>query len=390
MSPTPASFASPTRPASWSWEATSESVAERYGIAIDQVVRFDTNTSPAAPDRVREILAAGQWEFPLSEYPPSDYGRLVEAAATRYGVAREELLVGAGADEILDLLAKAFIPAGGAAVVPMPTYPMYGILTDQRRAVVVRVPRLPAERGHALDIDAVRAAAAEPADNGALPSLVWLCSPNNPTGRAEPAGVIEQLLAGLRRDAEAAGRDLPTVSLDEAYIEFTDGSLAALREQYPRLVVLRTMSKAYAIAGLRVGFAIARPEVIEEIAVYRPPGSVSTVSVDVAAALLADDSIAASRVRDITAERERMAAGLRDAGWAPEPSTTNFLLLTFPSPAAAEAAGEGLLSRGLIPRTFPASHPLAHCLRLTVRSVEQDDRLIAAAHAIARQQGTGA
>jgi histidinol-phosphate aminotransferase len=259
---------------------------------------------------------------------------------------------------------------------------MYGILTDQRRAEVVRVDRRGAEAGYALDVDAIRVAASEPAENGAHPGVVWLCSPNNPTGRAEPANTIADLLTGLAHDADAAGRAHPTVVLDEAYTEFTGGSLAPLRFDYPRLVVLRTMSKAYSIAGLRVGFAIARPEVIEEIAVYRPPGSVSNISVDVAAALLADATLAPARVAVIAAERERFAERLRDAGWDPQPSTTNFLLVAFATPAAAEDAGEGLLSRGLIPRTFPASHPLAHCLRLTVRNPEQDDRLVAAAREI--------
>jgi histidinol-phosphate aminotransferase len=139
------------------------------------------------------------------------------------------------------------------------------------------------------------------------------------------------------------------------------------------------MSKAYAIAGLRVGFAIARPEVIREIAVYRPPGSVTNISVDIAAALLADDGIAPARVAEVSAERERFRAGLRDAGWSPEPSTTNFVLVDFMTAEAAGQAAEGLLSRGLVPRTFPATHPLAKCLRLTVRSATENDRLLAAA-----------
>jgi histidinol-phosphate aminotransferase len=386
MSTSASSFASPTKPASWSWEATSESVAERYGIPVETVVRFDQNTAPSPPAAVRELLAAGRFEVELSEYPPSDYGRLVEAAAERYGVGRDELLVGAGADEILDLCAKAFLPAGGAAIVPIPTYPMYGILTDQRRAAVVRVPRRGPEAGHALDVDTVRAAAAEPAENGALPGVVWLCSPNNPTGRAEPAGVIAELLGALARDAEAAGRPQPTVILDEAYIEFAGESLASLRASYPRLVVLRTTSKAYSIAGLRVGFAVARPEIIDEIAVYRPPGSVSTISVDVAAALLSDAALAPSRVAAIATERQRFSDHLREAGWDPQPSTTNFVLVAFGSAGAAEAAAEGLLSRGLIPRTFPQDHPLAHCLRLTVRNREQDDRLVTAAREIGAGQ----
>jgi histidinol-phosphate/aromatic aminotransferase/cobyric acid decarboxylase-like protein len=142
------------------------------------------------------------------------------------------------------------------------------------------------------------------------------------------------------------------------------------------------MSKAYAIAGLRVGFAIARPELIDEISTYRPPGSVSIVSVEVAAALLPDQALVDDRVEEVTAERARLAAGLGEAGWTVAPSATNFVLVSFASPAAADVAAETLLARGLIPRTFPAGHPLDHCLRLTVRNREQDDRLIAAARDI--------
>ena len=112
MSPTPVTFSSPTAPASYSWEATDEEVAARYGVPIEQIVRFDLNTSPAAPELAGRVLAAGTFETGLSEYPPSDYRRLVAAAAARYGVAPEELLVGAGADEILDLVGKAFLPRG--------------------------------------------------------------------------------------------------------------------------------------------------------------------------------------------------------------------------------------------------------------------------------------
>lgn len=372
-------FASPVKPAGWTWEATNQEVATRYGLPIGQVVRFDQNTAPNPPGRVLELLAEGRFEVSLSEYPPSDYGRLIDAAAARYEVAREELLVGAGADEILDLVAKTFIPHGGAALVPVPTYPMYAILTEQRGAQVVRVPRQPVEAGFALDVDAIRAAvrAADPAIN-----LIWLCNPNNPTGTTEPAGVIESLLTGLLADAEADGRQAPVVLLDEAYVEFGGETELPLRERYPRLVVARTMSKAYAIAGLRVGFAIARPEIIDEISTYRPPGSVSIVSVDVAAALLPDSATMRSRVADVLAERARFGEGLAAAGWTVHPSATNFLLVDFASAAAADLVAEELLKRGLIPRTFPSGHPLDHCIRLTVRNPEQDDRVIQAAREI--------
>ncbi|HSK51309.1 MAG TPA: aminotransferase class I/II-fold pyridoxal phosphate-dependent enzyme, partial [Clostridia bacterium] len=125
MSPTPVTFSSPTLPTAYAWEATNEQVAARYRVPIESIVRFDRNTSPTPPALVDRLLAAGRFDAPLSEYPPSDYRRLTEAAAARYGVGFDELLVGAGADEVLDLVAKAFLGPGTTAVLPAPTYAMY-------------------------------------------------------------------------------------------------------------------------------------------------------------------------------------------------------------------------------------------------------------------------
>lgn len=371
---TPVTFALPTAPPGYSWEATNEAVAERYGLPPDRIARFDLNTSVAPPELAARLLAAGPVDRPMSEYPPADYRRLTRAAASRYGVAPEEILVGAGADEVLDIIVKAFLPAGGRAILPVPTYAMYRVLTEQRPAEVVAVPRRPADEAFALDVAAVRAAAA-----GSGASVVWLCSPNNPTGVPEPNGSIETLLGGLAADAAAEGRAAPIVVLDEAYAEFTGTTLLPLRERYAGLVVIRTMSKVYALAGLRVGFALARPEIIEAMAPYRPPGSVSVVSVSIAADLLADDAVLHAGRARVEAERHRLASALAGAGWHVYPSVTNFVLVDFGTPERCAAVAESLLERGLVPRTFPAGHPLASCLRLTIRDEEQDDRLIAAA-----------
>jgi histidinol-phosphate aminotransferase len=325
---------------------------------------------------VDRLLAAGQFDAPLSEYPPSDYRRLSEAAAARYGVTTGELLVGAGADEILDLVAKAFLAEGARAVLPAPTYAMYRVLTEQRGAEVVVVPRRPATEGWALDVEAVRAAA-----RGA--AVVWLCSPNNPTGMAEPDGVIEALLENLATDAGSA--EPPIVVLDEAYAEFVGTTLLPLRERYPRLIVVRTASKAYALAGLRVGFAIAKPEVIARMNPFRPPGSVSTVSVTVVTEALLDPHVLEGNLARVEHERDRLAEALSAAGWTVGPSVTNFLLVDFGSAERAAATAEGLLARGLVPRTFPAGHPLAAYLRLTVRDRHENDRLIEAARQLSSE-----
>jgi histidinol-phosphate aminotransferase len=378
VSPTPVTFSLPTEPVGYAWEATSEAVAERYGLPLESIARFDLNTMPAPSAVAERAVREGRYEVPISEYPPSDYRRLVDAAAARYGCGRSELLVGAGADEILDLIGKAFIPPRGAAIVPMPTYAMFTVVTEQRGARVIAVPRRPAAEGFALDGDAIRAAA-----SGGPAHVVWLCSPNNPTALPEPGGMIDALLDTLATDATAAGRTAPVVVLDEAYAEFVGASLLDLRFRYPRLVVVRTLSKAYALAGLRVGFAIARPETIAAIAPYRPPGSVSVVSLAAGEAVLRDDGVASSAVARVSAERARLASALTAAGWLVLPSSTNFVLVDFGSPERAATVTEGLLRGGLVPRTFPTDHPLAAYLRLTVRDVAQDDRLIAAARELA-------
>jgi histidinol-phosphate aminotransferase len=372
MSPSPFAVTSPTDPASYSWEATDEGVAERFGIPIERVLRFDLNTSPAPPELLAGLLAAGRFETTLSEYPPGDYRNLVEAAAAAYGVATDEIVPGAGADEILDMCTKAFLPAGRAAVVSTPTYPMYRIHAEQRGARVITVPRLGRDEGWALDVAGVRDAARDA-------TLVWICNPNNPTGREEPSGTIHALLDALEADAAADGRPVAAVVVDEAYSEFIGRSVIDLRTRFPNLVAVRTASKAYALAGLRVGFAIAAPETLRRIALYRPPGSISTVSATAVTAALRDQPGMRANVERVERERPRLAAGLEAAGWRPQPSVTNFVLLDLVTPERAEAASLALMSRGLVPRTFGHGHPLAFCLRVTVRNPDENDHLVAAA-----------
>jgi histidinol-phosphate aminotransferase len=372
---TPMTFASPTGPASYSWEATDEEVAARYGLPVERVVRFDLNTSPTPPGLIADLLAGGRFETPLSEYPPSDYKRLVAAAAERFGVGTDEIMVGAGADEVLDIIGKVFLPEGSRAVVPTPTYAMYRVITEQRGASVSAVPRQGQAAGYALDLPAVREAARDAA-------VVWLCSPNNPTALPEPPGSIAGLLRDLATDAEAADAEAPVVVIDEAYAEFVGESLIGLRDRYPRLIVVRTASKAYALAGLRVGFAVATPEVIGLLNPYRSPASISTVSSTLVAEAMRDGSAAAQNVERVTRERERLRDGLRAAGWSVGESVTNFLLVDFASVERSAAAAEGLLRHGLVPRTFGSSHPLADHLRVTVRDAHENDRLIDAAAAL--------
>ena len=357
----------------YDWEPTTDFLAAKYGLPREAIVRFDVNTSPLPPD-LRDVLA-GTFVPVLSEYPPSDYATLVAAAAAAYGVDPAEILPTAGADEALDLTARAFLREGSVAIAAVPTYAMYRIVTEQRGATFRGVPRLAPVSGFGLDIPAL-AEAARTAD------LVWLCEPNNPTGLAEPAQRIEDLLERLTRDAASANRPAPAVVVDEAYVEFTGNSLLRLRDRYPRLVVIRTLSKAHALAGARVGFAVARPETIAPITSFRAPASVSTVSAALATASLQRPELCRENVARIAVQRSRLKGDLAQFGWLPYPSEVNFILFRFSSPAAAQNAAEALLRNGLVPRQFGPGHPLHDCLRLTVRSAAENDRLIQAAKGI--------
>lgn len=348
----------------YTWEPSDRAIAERYGLRPSDILRFDTNTSPAAPDLAAGVLG-GPFDPTLNEYPDSAYADLTTAAAAYVGVSEPEIVVGAGADEVLDLIAKAYIPAGGSALVPIPTYAMYGVLTSQRAARVTGVPRRPAAEGFGLDLDAVISRLGDV-------SVVWLAAPNNPTGAPEPLASIQRLLeAGARLDGGG-----PLVVVDEAYAEFWHETAIGLRTRFENLVVVRTLSKAFALPGIRVGYAIAARPTIERLERVRPPGSISTPSATLAAAALARPSWARDNVARIAAEREWFAARLTAAGWPPYPSTTNFLLVRIGDQGAAEAAAERLLRGGIVPRTFGPANPLRGHLRLTVRSRAENERLL--------------
>ncbi len=348
----------------YTWEPPNRVIAARYGLDPADILRFDTNTSPALLSYLPEALE-GPWDPPLHEYPDSTYAELAEAAAAYVGARPDEILVGCGADEVLDIIAKTYLAPGQRSVVPMPTYSMYAVLTGQRDAELVSVPRRGPEDGYRLDMPAMRAALQDA-------SVVWLCAPNNPTGTPESrADMVALLEAGA-----ALPNGGPAIIVDEAYIEFHPGSLVELRDRYPALVVVRTLSKAFALTGLRVGYAVAARPTIEQLERVRPPGSLNTVSAAAAARALRQPQIAVANAAALGEEREWLAARLSAAGLPPLPSVTNFLLCRIGTPAEADQLNESLLRGGIVVRTFGPDSPLAGHLRFTVRNREQDERFI--------------
>jgi histidinol-phosphate aminotransferase len=241
---------------------------------------------------------------------------------------------------------------------------MYGVLTAQRGARIVSVPRLGRKADFALDVPAVVARLADVA-------VVWLCSPNNPTGAVEGASAIGEVLA-----ASATQPSPPLVVVDEAYFEFSRESVCEWRRRFSNLLVVRTVSKAFALAGVRVGFGAADRSVIERLERVRPPGSISTLAAALATRALAQPAYALENVRVLQAERDWLAARLAGLGWDSSPSVTNFLLVRVGDQPAAELAADALLRGGIVPRTFGPANPLRGHLRLTVRTRPENERLL--------------
>ena len=347
----------------YTWEPSNEAIAARYGLRPEDILRFDTNTSPIAPGWLPEALR-GPFDPPLNEYPDSSYAELAAAAAAYVGVEEKELVVGAGADEVIDLVAKAYLSAGGAALVPVPTYPMFGVLTSQRAARIVSIPRLGGGESFALDVPAVIARLPEV-------QLVWLCSPNNPTACEEP----EANLAAVIR-AAAGLPNPPLVVVDEAYHEFVGSTVLSWPTRYENLLAIRTVSKAFALAGIRVGYGVGSRSVIERLERVRPPGSISTMAAHVAARALSSPAYAADNAQRMAEEREWLWDSLEEIGWLAWRSATNFLLVRIGDHAVAERAADHLLRHGIVPRTFGPANPLRGHLRLTVRSRPENERLL--------------
>jgi histidinol-phosphate aminotransferase len=302
----------------------------------------------------------------LNRYPEPQSQELVAQLATLYEQPLVNVLVTRGSDEAIDLLTRAFCRAGiDQVLVCPPTFGMYAVAARIQGAGVVRVP-LHQTLGFAVDVAAVLATCTPTV------KLVYLCTPNNPTGNLVPQETILQLARAL------AGRALLVV--DEAYIEFA-GSASSARQlpAHPWLVVLRTLSKAHGLAGARCGLVLAHADIIALLRRIVEPYNMAQLSVEAVLRALQPVSLAITRERIalIQAERTQLAAGLSqsDAVIRVWPSAANFLLVEFkdPSQAFERARAVGLLVRDV--RRQPG---LDRALRLTVGTPEQNRRLLGA------------
>jgi histidinol-phosphate aminotransferase len=308
----------------------------------------------------------------LNRYPAPQPPTLRARLAALYGVDEARLLVTRGSDEGIDLLVRALCRAEHEAVlVSPPTFGMYAVCARVQGAGIVSVPLRDTGDRFVLDADAVLAALELSAARQPV-KLVFVCSPANPTGAAVPLAEIERLLRGV------AGRAV--VVVDEAYAEYSgEASAFRLAERFDNLVVLRTLSKAFALAGARIGVTVADPALVRVLAAIAPPYPLAAPAVAIAeAAVTAEEADEARRrAGRIVAERQRLRPLLQRLPGvrAVYASDGNFLLLRFNDADAALAA---LLAAGVVVRDQRAQPGLGDALRISIGSPEENDAMLAA------------
>lgn len=338
------------------------------GVYEPGLIRLNANESPwRAPE--------DHTERGLNIYPPPRPDAVRAALADHYGVDRAQLLVTRGSSEAIDVLIRGFCRAGqDSIVITPPTFDMYRLYANIQNAAVTEVA-LREQDDFALDTAGVAARCVTPT------KLVFLCTPNNPTGTSFPPSAVETVCKA------AGGRAL--VVIDEAYHEFADREdFSALLTRFDNVVLLRTLSKFVSLAGARCGALIAAAEIVDYLGKVLPPYTFPTPSIEHVLAVLTSKSVAASRERVtvIKQERSRVAAALARASIVRKvyPSDANFILLRTRS--ASEFA-ERAHRAGILVRRFPGQPELSDCIRVTIGRREDNDRLI---DAICRENATHA
>ena len=296
----------------------------------------------------------------VNRYPdPLAKAVRAELAALR-GVGKEQIMIGNGSDELVDYVSRIFARPGRDNVLALPpTFGMYkvaaGINDLEFRPVTLRPD-------FTIPEDELRAAWDQHS------RILWLCSPNNPSGNAADPALLERLI-----------RDFPgMVVLDEAYVDFTpEASFVPRLAEFPNLIVLQTMSKGWGLAGARVGMAFASPFVVTMMQAIKPPYNVNVVSQQRALDTLRDPGLMRRRVAELTAERRRLEAELAPLPFVDRifPSVTNFLLVRFTD---GPAVYRYLLDRGIVVRNQNYQPHAANCLRITAGLPTENDRLLAA------------
>jgi histidinol-phosphate aminotransferase len=333
-----------------------EVLSRQLGRRPEDIVKLDANENPYGPSpRVAEVLADAPY---MHIYPDPESRDLRDALADYTGLSADTLLVGHGADELIDLLMRLLLEPGDRIVNCPPTFGMYAFDADINGAAVVNVWRNADFSLPVAEIEALFGGSDE-----RPPKLIFVTSPNNPDGSLLPDADLRRLLA------------LPAVVvLDEAYIEFSDGSRIDWVTQHPNLVVLRTFSKWAGLAGLRMGYGAFPPEIITHLWKIKQPYNVSVAGQLAALASLAERAWLLANVERLIEQRAQLFALLAGTPWLhPYPSQANFVLARVEGRPAA-AVKQALAEQGILVRYYNSAR-LADHIRVSVGTPGQLARL---------------
>lgn len=353
-----------------------EELQRRLGVA--DAIKLASNENPLGPSpRVQAAIAAAVASANLALYPDGGGFRLKKRLAEFHGITADRITLGNGSNDIIELLGRVFLGPGRAALFSAHAFAVYPLIAQAQGARAVVVPARPAidEQPYGHDLQAfLRELQANPDV-----SLVFIANPNNPTGTWLPAAEIEAFLAQVP----------PTVvvALDEAYYEYMEpalrGDSRAWLDRFPNLVVFRTFSKAYGLAGLRAGYALSSAGLADLLNRVRQPFNNNSLALLAAEAALDDQEHVRAAVALNAAERERLTAELRAMGLTVLPSQANFLAIGFGRDA--KAINQGLLEQGVILRPI-ASYALPQFLRVSLGTREQNDRFLRALRTVLATQ----
>lgn len=320
----------------------------------DGLIRLDANENPFdfppfLQDEIYRQLKSGSF----TRYPDDLAGELRKAISQSTGVPEEGIIPGNGSDELILNLCLA-VGNGAQVAIATPTFSMYRVNSLIAGAAPVDIPRLKA--GFALDLESLGKIAANEKTR-----LIFLCSPNNPTGNATPVEDVAALLEHSRA----------LVVVDEAYIEFGGQTCLPLAEKYANLVILRTFSKAFGLAGLRVGYLLGDPGVVKELLRVKQPFNLSTFAQVAACTVLAHREEFLKMIDAIRQSRDALKQELASLpGMTVFPSEANFIL--FRTPLPAKTVFDRLLQEGVLVRNLHGSG-LEECLRVTVGREEENE-----------------
>jgi histidinol-phosphate aminotransferase len=307
-----------------------------------RTVKLNTNENPYPPsplvlDALREAIGDG-----LRLYPRPMADELRDRASRVYGFRPENVLVGNGSDDLLAMIARACIDPGTRVAYPVPTYSLYDTLVELHDGEPVRVPF---ESDFSLPPRLLQVGTA----------LVFLANPNSPSGTQVPPEVVRTLAERQRK---------ALVVVDEAYVDFGDSNCLALAKELPNVLVLRTLSKSFSLAGLRIGLAFGSQTVIDMLAKVKDSYNVNRLSMIAGTAALRDLRWMEANVRRVRRTREALRGELSAMGFEVYPSQANFVMARRPGQDLSPLQ-EGLRRRGVLVRHF-ATPELRDCLRITV------------------------